>query len=640
MIVATAGHVDHGKTSLVRQLTGVDTDRLEEEKRRGLSINLGYAYQPVEGGSPIGFIDVPGHHRFINTMIAGVSGIDLGMLIVAADDGPMPQTVEHLDVLRLMGVQRYLLVVTKIDRVETARVDEVRSLATALLSQRNLEPLDCFPLSNESGEGVARLRECLIDQSTSQPVQNVRGKFRLSIDRSFNLKGAGLVVTGTATSGSISLGDQLLLLPQNQTLKVRSIHVQNKPADSAQAGQRCALNVGGDVEKADIERGDWLVCPEAGTTSRRLDARLELLSDLSFPVRHLSPVRLHIGAKRVSGKLYLLDASAENNKLSPSANALVQLILEQPVSSITRERFLLRDDSESVTLGGGVVLDPYAPRSGKASGARLQYLAAMEYQNPSESLQALLDSGGLVDYSHFASSWNLSESEASALIGSEARQFSDNGTSYLVSESVWQALLNRMSESFAHWHGDHSQIAGLKPTDIRAAFDLNVASPLLQAALLEMLQSDQLKLRDGLVALASHAAVATQAQLRWQKIAEALQARNLDIPLRSQLVEATGFSAKKIESACHTAAGEGLAFAITSTRYATRHTVAALAAIVLRMDRDNEPLTVINFKSHMGTGRKVAIEVLEYFDKIGFTQRNEDMRTVLNSELPGRLFSE
>lgn len=246
MIIATAGHVDHGKTSLIRQLTGVETDRLAEEKRRGLSISLGYAYLPREaGGTPLGFIDVPGHQRFINNMISGISGIDIGMLVVAGDDGPMPQTHEHLDVLQLLGIGQLVVVVSKIDRVTPGRLEQVKQEIAAVLSQRPWREPPVFPVSSFDGGGITKLKDHLLKRAAEAAQRSATGYFRLSIDRAFTAKGTGLIVTGTASAGRIGVGDSLHLLPDGVELRVRGIHVHDQQATSAAAGQRCALNIAG-----------------------------------------------------------------------------------------------------------------------------------------------------------------------------------------------------------------------------------------------------------------------------------------------------------------------------------------------------------------------------------------------------------
>ncbi|MFK7977867.1 MAG: selenocysteine-specific translation elongation factor, partial [Halioglobus sp.] len=334
MIVATAGHVDHGKTSLIRQLTGVDTDRLEEEKRRGLSINLGYAYLPTEGGIPIGFIDVPGHQRFINTMISGISGIDLGMLVIAADDGVMPQTQEHLDVLSVLGVKRLVVVISKIDRVEPERVEDVTAVAANLVQAHHFETLGVFPLDNISGEGIAPLRQFLCSSAQENVAKAPTGCFRLSVDRAFTIKGSGLVVTGTTSTGAVSEGDTLTHFPTGNEVRVRSLRVHDAQAAAAAPGQRCAINLTGDIALSDVERGDWLLGHGCGQATAVIDAEATLLSDAPFSLKHLSPVKIHIGAQRVAGRI-ALPFSGDEKRMQPGKTRLVQLRLEEPIPTYT-----------------------------------------------------------------------------------------------------------------------------------------------------------------------------------------------------------------------------------------------------------------------------------------------------------------
>jgi selenocysteine-specific elongation factor len=642
LIVATAGHVDHGKTSLIKHLTGVDTDRLEEEKRRGLSINLGFAYRKLEGHSPIGFVDVPGHNRFINTMIAGVSGIDLGMLVVAADDGPMPQTIEHLDVLKLLGVQHFLLVVTKIDRVPAERVQEVakemRVLLAATEGGLTEENVPVFPVSNTSSEGIQPLLTYLEQLARDAAVKPVKGGFRLSIDRAFNLKGAGLVVTGTATAGSVGVGDSLVLQPGDVKLRVRSIHVQDEEAGNASVGQRCALNVVGDVEKDTVARGNWLLDTGAGPVSARVDARVRLLVTAPFPVKHLSPVKIYLGARRVAGKLFIIEGG---KRLDPGAEALAQLLLDEAVSCCHGERFLLRDDSESVTLGGGVVLDPYAPQVGKSRPQRLDTLRALDTDAPDAALQTLaLEQGQLLDLEKFRHSWNLREDEMQDLCGPQLRRIDTDGASLLVSAERWRQGLAAIPEFLASWHRKYPRETGIKVQALKSELAMALEEPLFAALLGDLLRNAVLTLKDGKLFLAGHkASVSTEEVERWQKFEAFLVQRGKDIPLLSEVSTELRLDKKTLESMARVAVREGKLHKLTDNRYATSQQLALLAQLVGDLVRENQPITVVSFKGRMGTGRKVAIEVLEYFDSIRFTQRRGDVRVVLDPEKPASLFS-
>jgi selenocysteine-specific elongation factor len=641
LIVATAGHVDHGKTSLIKQLTGVDTDRLEEEKRRGLSINLGFAYRKLEGASPIGFVDVPGHNRFINTMIAGVSGIDLGMLVVAADDGPMPQTLEHLDVLKLLGVENYLLVISKTDRVDSSRVQHVQDQVQQLLVAVTGSDVPVFPVSNTSGEGMADLLAWLEDRARSSAAREARGQFRLSIDRAFNLKGAGLVVTGTATAGTVAVGDSLKLQPRDVKLRVRSIHVQDEEASVAVAGQRCALNVVGDVEKDGIQRGDWLVDVKSGPVTRRIDARVNLLASAPFPLKHLSPLKIHLGAKRLAGKIFILDEKTADKRMEPGAESLVQLLLEEDVSCCHGERFLLRDDSESATLGGGRVLDPYAPRTGKSRPDRLRVLQTLDTDSAETALQALLlEQNLLLDLTRFQYSWNLGDAEMRGLWGDQVHAFEADGCELLISERRWQQGKTAITDYLANWHKLNPRETGLKVALLKSELGTSLEAPLLVALLGELLRGSKLALKDGKVQLAGHkVSVSAEAVERWQKYETFLQQRGKDIPLLSEVAAETGLDKKVLENVARLGVKEGRLHKLTDNRYASPEQLGKLAQLVNELVATNESVTVINFKSRMGTGRKVAIEVLEYFDSIRFTQRRGDTRAVLDAELPARLFN-
>jgi len=364
VIVATAGHVDHGKTSLIKALTGVDTDTLAEEKARGLTINLGYAYLPSSDGRVIGFIDVPGHHRFINTMISGVSGIDRALVIIAADDGPMPQTSEHLNVLNVLGVTDIDIVITKIDAVTPERVMEVAQKARELVDTRCESEGKVFQVSSVMGDGIDALKSHLESLRPKVRDQALERGFRLSIDRRFHVSGAGLVVTGTASTGTVSVGDHLTLQPKGLEVRVRELRANDVVTTSATAGQRVALCLAGKVELGDIDRGDCLVEPALDQLSHRLDVQLTLLSDAPTALKHLSPAKLYIGARRVGAKVALIEKGVSS--LTPGQTSMAQLILDAPISAYSGERFVLRDDSESFHLGGGVVLDPNGPQYGKA----------------------------------------------------------------------------------------------------------------------------------------------------------------------------------------------------------------------------------------------------------------------------------
>ena len=371
MIIGTAGHIDHGKTSIVRALTGVDTDRLKEEKARGITIDLGFAYQALPGGGVLGFVDVPGHEKLIRNMLAGATGIDHVLFVVAADDGPMPQTREHLAILDLLGVQRGVVALTKADLVSAQRLGQAQDEVRALLAGTALAGADILPVSSRTGQGVDALRGALEAAHAKLTRERAGGHFRLSVDRSFSLAGVGTVVTGTAVAGRVTVGDKLLVSPAGTAVRVRGLHAANREATEGVAGQRLALNLSG-VEKQDVMRGDWIVAEPAHAPTQRIDARLRVLAAESQPLAHWTPLHLHLGAVDVGARIVLLEGQA----IAPGSQALVQLELEQPIGALHGDRFIVRDQSAQRTIGGGVVLDAFAPPARRHKAQRLGLLGS------------------------------------------------------------------------------------------------------------------------------------------------------------------------------------------------------------------------------------------------------------------------
>jgi selenocysteine-specific elongation factor len=636
--------VDHGKTSLVRNLTGVDTDRLAEEKRRGLSINLGFAFRQIDRKTRLGFIDVPGHARFINTMIAGVSGIDLALLVVAADDGVMPQTLEHMDILRLLGIGEILPVLSRIDRVDNTRLTAVSAELQALVSNR---PQRVFAVSNTSGEGIADLQNYLDERARAHRTRPPVGNFRLPIDRAFVLKGAGLVVTGTAASGEVVLNEALELLPQGIPLRLRSLRVQDDEVDRGRAGQRCALNVSGAVKQAQVQRGDVLAAADAKLpVTKRFDAQVKLLDNAPFSLKHLSPVKIYIGSGRYAARAFLINRPS-GEKLDPGGEALVQIILESALCCCHGDRFLLRDDSETVTLGGGVVLDPLAPRSKKSNPRRLKFLEAMGRENAGEALRLLIKpsmpSGDTpaVDLDTFRRSWNLRQEEYEELLKDlPVKCFTFEDNNYGLDENVWLETSREILILLDEWQLAHPAEQGVKPSLLQELARPGTAKGLVRAILSEQLQLRTLRLTQGLLHREAHKPVLNSTeQKRWQTIANLLERSGLSLPLVSELMAATGMEKAALLQTLDQAVRQGRAHKLNEHRYGLPAQLRQFAEIALQMVADNEELTVISYKMRIDSGRKLAIEVLEYFDVLRFTQRSGDIRMIIDKALPERLFS-
>ncbi|OYX14273.1 MAG: selenocysteine-specific translation elongation factor, partial [Rhizobiales bacterium 32-66-8] len=387
MIIGTAGHIDHGKTSLVRALTGVDTDRLKEEKARGISIDLGFAYLPQGGGETLGFIDVPGHERFVHTMLAGASGIDFVLLVVAADDGLMPQTREHLAIVDLLGVKQGLVALTKTDLVDAERLVEVSNDIAMALHGTGLSDAPVLPVSTLTGTGVDAVRARLLAAAGSRGARSADGRFRLAVDRSFTLSGSGTVVTGTVLSGSVRVGDRVTLSPSGLSARVRSIRAQDTPAEIGRAGDRCGLNLAGDgITKEAITRGDVVLDPSLHAPCDHIDAELTVLPGERKAISQWFPVRLHTAACEVGARIVLL-----GDPVAPGGSGLVQLVLEQPIAAAAGDRFVVRDTSAQRTIGGGRLIDLRGPARKRRTPERLARLAALARIGTEDAVTHLLD---------------------------------------------------------------------------------------------------------------------------------------------------------------------------------------------------------------------------------------------------------
>src|SRR3989441_3764927 len=413
-IIGTAGHIDHGKTSLIKALTGQDTDRLKEEKERGISIDLGFAHLDLPDGTQAGVVDVPGHERFIRNMLAGAHGIDLVLFTVAADDGVMPQSEEHLDILHLLGVRRGVFVITKTDLVDAARVAAVREEIDILTLDTVLEGAPVVPVSTLTGEGLDALEAAIAAQLAALAPPPSRGHFRLPVDRAFVIRGHGVVVTGTAIAGSVREGDTLRVLPGGETARVRSLEVHGAHVPRAEHGQRVAINLAG-VERSDLGRGH-VVCDERlARLTARLDARVEIRPAAKRPIASHTRVRFHLGTAEVMGKLVLLGGQGE---FSPRSAGWAQLVLAEPVLAMRGDRFILRDETARRTLGGGVVVNPFADRHRRAETGLEQRLEVLRGGETPVAARAFLETATDFgcDRATVAQALNLREEEAAAAL--------------------------------------------------------------------------------------------------------------------------------------------------------------------------------------------------------------------------------
>ncbi len=627
MIVGTAGHIDHGKTSLVNALTGVDTDRLVEEKARGISIELGYAYQPTADGGVLGFVDVPGHERFIHTMLAGAAGIDFALLVVAADDGVMPQTREHLAILDLLGIARGAIALSKADRVDAARVAQVRHELQDLLAATALSGAPVFPVSAVTGDGIAVLREYLHQSAQGLPHAAGEGGFRLAVDRSFSLKGAGTIVTGTVFAGRVAVGDTLMVTPSGQAVRVRSLHGMNRPAASGHAGQRCALNLAG-IGKDAIARGDWVVAPSLHAPTARFDVRLTL-SPQAPALAHWAPVHLHLGAAHVMARVALL----EGETLAPGESGLAQLVTEQPLGALHGDRFIVRDAEARHTLGGGVVLDPAAPARKRKTPLRLAELAALEPSDVGTRLARLLELGG-VDLARRGVHWNRSEL-ADRLPAGSIRIAAGN-EDWAFSATHWAGLREKLATDLAGFHERFPDEQGPEAARARRMFFPRLAAPVF-AALADSLIADGTVRRSGpWLHLPTHTLVLSDDdEALWQRIRPWLAESPLDPPWMRDLAQRAGCDEATMRRLLQKLARQGKLYPVVRDLFYLPETVAQLAALVQELEHASGEARAAEFRDRTGLGRRRAIQILEFFDRVGYTRRVRDAHRLRNPDLFG-----
>ena len=621
MIVATAGHVDHGKTTLIRLLTGVDTDRLPEERRRGMSIDIGFAHADLGGGRPVGFVDVPGHERFLRNMLAGVAAVDFALLVVAADDGVMPQTVEHLAVLELLGIERGAVALTKTDRVDAARVADVRAQIAALLAPTGLRDAPVFPVSGATGAGIATLRAHLAQAQQALARRAQGGNFRLAVDRSFTLAGIGLVATGAVLSGSVAIGDSLLLSPAGLAARVRAIHVHDEAVTQAAAGMRCALNLAGDIRRDDVGRGDWLLAPLTHAPAQRIDVRVQAWRQADAALAHWTPVQVHLGAAEQSGRIALLEGKA----VAPGEAAYAQLVLERPLPAFYGDRFILRSQSGQRVIAGGTVIAPSDEGQRLSKPARLARLRAQDTPDAAQALSALLlaePQGIALD--DFIRSRNLTGDEAAQLGQGVDMHLVEEGDGRLALDAGhWRALQSRLCETVAGWHALHPDCIGPGDAVLMHAMRARARPAAMRSAIRLALAQGMLVRDRRLLRLPSHSPdLLAPDQALLDRAEPLLRAAGLRAPIVGELAAALGMERAALLAFFERISRLGYLEPVAPNRYFLPETVAALAAMAgeLANASDKGEFDAAQYRNRTGIGRNLTIEVLEYLDRIGVTR--------------------
>jgi selenocysteine-specific elongation factor len=634
VIVGTAGHIDHGKSALVLALTGTDPDRWEEEKRRGITIDLGFAHLDLGDDLRIGFIDVPGHERFVKNMLAGVGGIDLVMLVVAGDESIKPQTREHFDICKLLGIRRGLVVITKADLVEPEMLDLVRLEVQEFVAGSFLASAPMLAVSARTGEGLSELKSELRRLSLEAPPKPADLPFRLPIDRSFVMKGFGAVVTGTLITGTVEKEAEVEIFPLGKRVRVRGIEVYNAPAERATAGQRTALNLAG-TDARQITRGMVLAAPGLFQPTTSLDCVLSLLPG-GRPLKNHAQVHFHCGTAEMLARVVVLDGK----EMKPGTAGFVQLRLAEPGLFVPGDRFIIRQFSPVTTIGGGGVLDNAPPRHRPGDPATLDSLRLLQQGAPEARLELLTQRAGEATPADLAARTGWKPTDvlrvAKSLEAQKRLVVLGNPPSLLVPAAHFERLARRIVEELETFHAANPLVAGLPKEELRSKLHTaraahSLPSPALLNALLQALalqgkidaQGEAVRLGGRTIQLSPEEILARD------QIAAAFEKAGLAVPSAREVLANLRLDRGRAEKLLKMLVKENILNKVTEDLIFHRSALRTLREILARRKAQNNRLGVTDFKELTGLSRKYAIPLLEYLDRERVTRRDGDERIIL-----------
>jgi selenocysteine-specific elongation factor len=626
-IIGTAGHIDHGKTSLIKALTGQDTDRLKEEKERGISIDLGFAHLALPDGTEFGVVDVPGHERFIKNMLAGAHGIDLVLFTVAADDGVMPQTEEHLDIVHLLGVDMAIFVITKADLVPAARIAEVEEEIDILILGTTLENSPKIAVSSVTGQGVDDLKALIatVLRRANKPVPS--GYFRLPVDRAFILQGHGVVVTGTALSGTVKIGEQVRCLPGDHLFRVRSLQVHGQGVESAGWGQRIAINLAG-PERASIERGHVICNEKISLTTERFDAFLEVRPAAAKGVKNHQRVRLHMGAAERLGKIVLLGAK-ENAQ--PKESTYCQITLNEPLLVLRGDHFIMRDETARRTLAGGIAIHPWAQRHKRGEKNLAQRLLALHQGDTAQLIESFLNEGAVFALSlgPIHQFLNVHEDQARKEIEKlkTLRALNAEGEKLYTTEPKWQRVKETLLAALKAFHAGHPLIPGMDMEEVRGKLPYNLPLKIFRVVVDALAAEHAIAKEENLLRLTSHRVqLGGQEKNLMERIQRILGEQPLAPPDLKELEKQLGISRAKLTEVIRLLERDGSLVRVTTDMYFLNSSIDQLRTALRKFLAEKGEMTAASFRDLIGSTRKYTIPLLEYFDRDGLTIRIGDVR--------------
>ncbi len=629
VILGTAGHIDHGKTSLVKALTGVDTDRLKEEKERGITIELGFTFLDLPSGIRLGIIDVPGHEKFVKHMVAGVWGIDLVALIIASDEGSMPQTREHLDICKLLNVKKGLVVLTKIDLVNRELLDLAKEEVGEIVRDTFLEGAPILTVSSLTGEGIPQLRSTLDILSREIEERSSNGLFRLPIDRVFILKGFGTVVTGTVVSGNLSLGETVQILPTGLEGKVRNLQVYNRSVEKTVAGERAAVNLQG-IETSAIERGDVLIRPNTLKPTQLIDAYLEYLPNASRSLKHRTKQRFHIGTTLTNASIFFLD----REELAPGKEGFVQLRLERPVVALPHDRFVIRGSSAIQTVGGGVVLDNHPVKHKRYSSSVMADLSLLKDGTIEQALLQHIHYSGMggITLEGLLNRIEMPTLEIQSILRKMAEKgdllWIDPEKLKVIERAQFQELREKVLAQLGKFHQGFPMKSGLFKEELRTKLPHEVDIKLFQVLINELIQSNEVVLEKDKLRLPSHQISSLDEKGLVKRVEAAVLKGELQPPSPKELSEAWSEKEEEVRSIFEHLVHEGRFVKIKGELFFHRTPLENLRGELVTYLKSHQEITTPQFKEMTKVSRKYAIPLIEYFDQIKLTIRLGEKRVL------------
>jgi selenocysteine-specific elongation factor len=628
IILGTAGHIDHGKTTLIKTLTSVDLDRLKEEKERGITIELGFTSLTLPSGQMVGVVDVPGHEKFVKTMVAGVGGIDIVLFTIAADEGIMPQTREHLDICQLLKIKRGVIALTKADLVDEEWLQMVEGEVRDFTKGTFLEPAPVVPLSSTTGQGIPSLLSALDTVAKEVEERTSQGLFRLPIDRVFSMKGFGTVVTGTLISGTISLGESVEILPENIEAKIRGVQVHNQQVEEAGAGLRTAINLQG-VEKDSLERGSVLVRPHTIYPTSRIDVKIEHLASNSKPLKNRSVVRFHSGTSEVLALLILL----EGDELPPGGNALAQLKLEKPIVVLPRDRFVIRSYSPVFTIGGGKVLDATPQKHKRFAQEILAHLHAIQEGSDKENTHLVVTYSGWtgLDLKELTLKIGTSPAQLSPLIEELIKEgrliLVDKESNRVIAAHTYQELKSSLIAQIKDYHKKFPLKKGMSKEELKSKLPHPIDPRLFNYLLTDVLKASLITIEKEHLWLNEHKPLLKDSQKALRDTIEhTFRKGNLSPPSFKELIEQLASNEKETKSIIDLLTVEGTVVKVKENLWFHRDALEGIKKQLVEFIKKHGEITTPQFKELTQASRKYTIPLLEYFDQSKVTIRVGEKR--------------